>query len=359
MKKGKVYRLPGGGSIKQVAAHTVLVDTSRGALVEASFNTKFVSIISRVRHSSLFRGLCDTRKGAHSSRGIFKKHYVEKSKSVPVKCTDRETYLKECKNAVGKQHGAKHLVAACIDDRCRGLPLDVEKHLKSEVKFVKRLPIKSCKWRRTGAPKKQCKGYYCCSSKKSGRGKSKSKCHFVRVKCPKHKGKKVRVSNNIKCTGVFRYIKTRKCTVQTKYTVRGSSGVLTGVAVHCGVNKFLLSSSTGSLKYTLNGRKLKGHKYSSKGFNVHKTHKNSFKVHTKGFKLHAIYNKHTRSFVLHSKVTSKKWSGFKLNRKCRRNAVKHVKNCLFKKHIGFVRLSGKKQKRFGKRARKACHKKKY
>lgn len=353
MKKGKVYKLPKGGYIKQLSKNTVVVDSNNGAFVEANFNSRFVSIISKVKHASLFKGLCQGKNGNHYGRGIFKKQYKPKnSKFIPVECKNRKQFVKECKKAIGKRRFSKHFVAACVDDRCRGLPLDVEKHMLRETKFVKKLAIKSCKWR--SVPKKKgCKGYYCCSSKKSGRGKSKSKCHFVRVKCPK-KGKKVRVSNNIKCTGIIRHVQTRTCGIQTKYTVKGAVGVLTGVAVQCKGNKFVVSSATGSLKSRLNGRKLKGRKVAVKGLDIKRTHRNAFVVTTKGFKVKVIFNRHTKSFVLQTKVTSKKWKGFKLNRICKRNAVKKSKNSWFKKFIAFVKLSGKKQKKFSKKAKKAC-----
>lgn len=354
MKRGKVYKLPNGGYIKQLSPNTVVVDSVKGGLLEANFHSRFVSMISKVKHATSFSGLCQGEKGVHYGKGIFIKQYRPKhTKYVPTECEKRKEYVRECKEAIGRRRFGRHFVAACVDDRCRGLPLDVEKHMMRERDFVDRLAVKSCKWREV-PKKKGCKGYYCCSSRKSGRGKSKSRCHYVRVKCPKQNGKKVRVSNNIKCTGIFRHVQIRNCGIQTRYTVKGTVGALTGVAVQCKGHKFIASSATGTLKVKLNGRLLNEKRVLLKGLEVRKTHRNVFKVVTKGFRVGIIYNSHTRSFVLQTKVLAKRWRGFKLNRLCRRNAVKKSHNSWFKNFIGFVKLTGENLKKFLEKSKKVC-----
>jgi len=221
----------------------------------------------------------------------------------------------------------------------------------AEKKYVKKLPLKSCRWRKV-PKRKGCKGYYCCTTRVVGRGKAKSKCHWIKVRCPTPKRPKVRVSNTFRFTGVFNHLSTGSCGVQTKYSVKRNVALLTAVAVSCKGDKFVVSSTTGALRARLNGKRFTK-KSVAKNLKIKKTHRNAFKVSTKKFSVRIVYNKNTRSLVIQTKNKSKRATGFAVTKKWRANKVKKS-GSFFRKWIACVKLSGKGKKRFSAHAKKAC-----
>jgi len=349
LKSGAILKLKNGGIIKQISANTFIVDSNKIGFAEASFHSKFVSVVVRTSSTGLFGGLCQNKQSDINGVGIFRKRFAPKQKKFKrVGCKARKQYVKECKKISGK---SRHIRAACIFDRCRGLKLSIEKHAIAERKYVKKLPLKSCRWRKV-PKRKGCKGYYCCTTRTVGAGKAKSKCHWIKVRCPTPKRPRVRVSNTFKFTGVFNHLSTGRCGVQTKYSVKRNVALLTGVAVQCKGDKFVVSSTAGALRTRLNGKKFTK-KSVSKNLKIKKTHRNAFKVSTKKFWVRIVYNKNTRSLVIQTKNKSKKATGFAVNKKWRANKVKRS-GSFFRKWIACVKLSGKGKKRFAARAKKAC-----
>jgi hypothetical protein len=353
LKAGQVYKLAQGGFIKQMTLNTFIIDSNTVGFVEASFHHRFASVVARVRNTGLFSGLCLGKKSDLNAVGIFKKNFRPKRSTLKrTGCPKRKQYVKECSKISNKR---THIEAACIFDRCRGLKLSVETHMNSEKKAVRRLPLKTCRYRRVphkhAKGRKGCKGLYCCTTTFVARGKSKSKCHFTNVKCSIVK--KARITGLKKHTGIFRHVMTGKCGIQTKYTMRKNVGILTGVAVQCGKSRVIVSTGSGAVKARLNGKKFNQFTRQSKALKVKRTHKNSWKVVTKRFTAKIIYNKHLKSLHVSTKMHTKSFTGFLKNRKFRLNRV-GKKGSWFKKWIAYVKLSGKGFNKYAAIADRLC-----
>jgi len=263
-----------------------------------------------------------------------------------------ERFMSRNANRSLERESTSSLLASMIDAVVSSYPSRDIWFLRrnSSVRYHSRLG----RWRRV-PKKKGCKGFFCCSTKVVGAGKSKRKCHYTHVKCKKANGKKVRVSNTFKFTGIFNHLSTGKCGIQTRYTVRRNVGILTGVAVLCHGNKFIVSSASGSLKASINGKKWNKAR-AEKGLTVKKTHKNSYRVSTKKFSARIIFNKNLKNLVVQTKLKTKKFTGFVASKNWKRSRV-GKKRSWFKRFVAFVKLSGKGSRKLRGKAAKACKRK--